>query len=196
MKKSTSPTLPTVDGAELMRLARAGVIAEAESIRLDVSKALSTLNAAAVVALAMSASPGEPAAVAVQTLKSKVADMIRALSTSSDELQAAQHAERDRIVPLIAAAGHRTLEIEGIVQGIASRIRSADSRQNGKRDRLMKAGLTGAELDRAAAPFDPSELQAKRTALLVEQDELERFIQTRDPQHLPAGFAGEMSEVA
>jgi hypothetical protein len=188
--------LPKIDGAEQMRLARAGVIDEADSIRRDLLKALPNLKAASIVALAMSASPGEPAAAAVHALKAGVADMLRALSAGSEELQAALQAERDRIAPLIAAAAHRSLEIEGTLQSIAGRIRAADANQNGKRERLRKEGLTAAELDRVAAPFDPSEMQAERTKLLAEQDQLERFLQSRDPAHLPEGFSGEVRDAA
>lgn len=191
MTNPTSPSLPAIDGPELARLARTGVLAETESIRRDVAKALGALNSAAIVALAMAAAPGESAAVAVGAMKSKMSDMLRVLSASSEELQAAQRAEQARIAPLVAAAGHRSLEIEGTLQGIAGRIRCAESNQNGKRDRLRDAGLTGAELERTAAPFDPSELQAERAALMIEQDALHRFIQTRDPEHLPTGFTAE-----
>lgn len=186
-----TPNLPTIDGAELARLARAGVLAEAGTIRRDASKALAALNDAAVVALAMAGAPGESAAVAVHALKSKLTDMLRALSASSEELQNAQRAEKERLAPLVAAAAHRSIEIVSTLEGIARRIRFGESDQNGKRDRLKAAGLSGAELDRAAAPFDPSELQAERAALMVEQDALGQFLQTRDAQHLPAGFADE-----
>ena len=188
--------LPKIDGAEQMRLARAGVIDEADSIRRDVLKALPNLKAASIVALAMSISPGEPAAVAVHTLKAGVADLLRALSTGSEELQAALQAERDRIAPLIAAAAHRSLEIEGTLQSIAGRMRFAEANQNGRRERLRNEGLKAAELDRVAAPFDPSEMQAERTKLLAEQDQLERFLQSRDPVHLPEGFTGEVRDAA
>lgn len=191
-RRTMKSPFPKIDGAEQMHLARAGVIAEAESIRRDSLKSLPGLNAACIVALAMSLSPGEPAAAAVQSLKTKVTEMLHTLSTSGDELQAALQAERGRLAPLIAAAAHRSLEIGGAVQCIESRIRTAEGHQNGKRDRLMKEGLTGSELDRVAAPFDPSELQAERATLLAEQNDLERFIQTRDPQHLPEGFANEV----
>lgn len=191
MTNPTIPNLPAIDGAELARLARAGVLAEAETIRCDIAKAFGALNSAAIVALAMAGAPGESAAVAVHALKSKVADMLRVLQASSEELQAAQRAEQARIAPRVAAAGHRSLEIESTLQGIAGRIRSGEGLQNGKRDRLKAAGLIGAELDRAAAPFDPTELQAERAALMSEQDALQRFIQTRDPDHLPASFTAE-----
>jgi hypothetical protein len=191
MTNPTSPNLPAIDGPELARLARTGVLAEAETIRRDVSKALGALNTAAIVALAMAGAPGESAAVAVHALKSKVADMLRVLQASSEELQAAQRAEHARIAPLVAAAAHRSLEVVGILEFIAGRIRSGESNQNGKRDRLKAAGLIGADLDRAAAPFDPSELQVERAALMIEQDALQQFIQTRDPDHLPASFTAE-----
>lgn len=188
-------SLPIVDGAELMRLARTGVIAEADGLRRELSKALAALNPAAIVALAMSIAPDKSAAVALQQFKDKTTELLGLLSTSSAEAQAAQRAERDRLAPVVAAATHRSLEIVGVVNRIESLIRSREADDHGKRDRLRKEGLSGAELDRASAPFDSSELQAERATLLAEQEALQKFLRSRDPRDIPEGFA-EVSEAA
>ena len=189
-------SLAMIDGVQLMRLARTGVIAEADGLRREVSKVFAALNPAAIVALALSRNPEHSATVALERFKREVAELLDLLSASSDALQAAQRAERQRLACAVAAAAHRTLEIVGDVNRIESLIRSREADGQGKRDRLRKEGLSGAELDRAAAPFDPSELQAERAALLAEQSTLETFLKTRDPQHIPAGFADEVRKAA
>ena len=90
---------------------------------------------------------------------------------------------------MVAAAASRGLEIVGLVAGIDSRVASNQSHDLGKRDRLVKAGLTGSKLEAAAAPTDNSELLAKREALLAEGETLQRFLQSRDLRDLPEGFA-------
>lgn len=194
---TNQPTaLPMIDGAELMRLARTGVIADADGLRREMSKALAAINPAALVALALYREPNKPAAVALQRLTREVTESLGLLSAAGERLQTAQRVERDRLAGVVAAAAHRSLEIVSAVRHVESRIRSGETADHGKRDRLRKEGLSGAELDRSAAPFDPSELQAERAALLAEGEALEQFLQTRDPRHIPEAFASELREAA
>ena len=187
-------SLSIVDGAELMRLARTGVITEADGLRREVSKALAALHPAAIVALALSIAPDESAAVALQRFKNMTTELLALLSVSGEKAEAAQRAEQHRLAGAVATAAHRTLEIAAAMTHIESRVRFGEAAHHGKRARLRNEGLSGAELDKAAAPFDPSELHAQRAALLAEQDTLEIFLRTRDPQHLPAGIAREVNE--
>lgn len=184
MKKQLNP-LPKIDGAELIRLARTGVTAEAENLRLELKRAVSALSPASIVALALSRAPDQSAAVALQLFKDKATELMGMLSAASEEMEAAQRAEQDRLAPLVAAAAHRSLEIVGAVKLIDSTVSNGQLRNESKREELRKLGLTGDKLDAAEAPCDFSDLQAQRGALLAEQAALEAFLKKRDTQHLP-----------
>lgn len=196
MKNPTSPTLPKIDGPELMNLARAGLIADADGLRREVSKALAALDPVAIVALAMSITPDKSAAVALQQFRDKTTELLGLLSVSSQEAQGAQRAEQHRLAGVVSAAAHRSLEIVGDVEFIDRTIRSGQLRNESKREELRKAGLTGDKLDAAAAPCDFSELQAQSAALLAECEQLQNFLKTRDTAHLPPGFACEVRDAA
>ena len=195
MKKQLNP-LPMIDGAQLMRFARTGVTAEAADLRRELSRAVNALSPASIVALALSRAPNQSAAVALQLFKGKATELIGMLSTASEEMEAAQRAERDRLAPLVAAAAHRSLEIVGAVKLIDNTVRNGHLRNESKREELRKLGLTGDKLDAAEAPCDFSVLQARRGALLAEQAALEAFLKTRDTQHLPLALADEFRDAA
>lgn len=127
MKNDPTP-LHMFDGPELMRLVRTGVIAEADSLRRELSKAVTALNPAATVALAVSRSPQHSAAVALERLKREVAEWLALLSASSDALQAAQRAEQNRLAPVVAAAAHRGRRRTLQPQRAAGRARRASGR--------------------------------------------------------------------
>lgn len=188
--------LQKINGAELAHLARAGVIADADGLRREVSKALAALNPAALVALAMSIAPDESAAVALRQLKDKTTELLGLLSASSEEAHAAQRAERERLAGVVAAAGRRSLEIATRESNIDGRVAGIKSHNESKRERLSKAGLSGAELENASAPTSYDELLSERAAILAEQAALEEFLKTRDTAHLPEGFADKVREVA
>ncbi|MDN5780532.1 MAG: hypothetical protein L0H23_00675 [Luteimonas sp.] len=185
----TPDLIPTLKPTELRRLTRAGLLDNVERMRNDFARKLAAIKPVSFVALAASRHPDLPIAQAFVILQGDLATVVRTLEATSEAHRLAFAAEAERLAPIVAASTHRSLEIAAQLTGIASRLRSSEVADRGKRDRLRAAGLTGADLDRAAAPFDPSELHAERDALLAEQVALEAFLKTREEGHLPAGFA-------
>lgn len=181
-------TLPTINGPTMMELSLSGVLAEANEVRKTIQRALGELNPAGVVSLALSLNPDDPPVSALSKVKAGIGEVLTALAAAGTSSGNAHRAEQQRLAGTVAAATHRTLQIAGELANIKARVRSAEYRENGKRDRLRAAGLDGEELDRAAAPFDASALNAEHAELVKEQDALEAFLRSRDPKHLPEGF--------
>lgn len=180
--------LPGIDGTTMMALAQSGTLAEASKVRKAAIRALSELNPAGLVALALSLSPDQSPAAAIAQLQRRADDFLAALATAGRESEDAYRAQQQRLAGFVAAATHRVLEIAGVLANIKARIRSGEHSQSGKRDRLRAAGLDGEELDRAAAPFDATALNAEHAELVAEQGALERFLRSRDKNDLPQGF--------
>jgi hypothetical protein len=181
-------TLPTIDGPTMMELSRTGVLAEANEVRKTIQRALGELNPAGIVSLALSLKPDDPPASALAKLKAGIGETLTALAAAGTTSGKAHHAEQQRLAGTVAAATHRTLEIAGELNLIKSLIRSGENMETGKRERLRAAGLDGEELDRVAAPFDATTLNAQHSQLVAEQDALETFLRSRDPKDLPEGF--------
>jgi len=192
MKKS----LPKIDGALQLLLARTNVIGEVEALRSDIVGRVTRLQPASIVALAMSRHPEQSAEQALEIFCGEVATFLCALELCSDESQAALEAERDRLAPIVAAAAHRGLDIAARISNIDARIDANQRRNVEKRERLRKAGLTGDELESVASPTDNSELLSERAAMAAENEALQEFLRTRDEQNLPDGFANKVREAA
>lgn len=181
-------TLPTIDGPTMMEFVRSGVLAESNELRKTIQRALGELNPAGIASLAMNAYPDQPPAAALGKLRTSVTEFLASLTAAGTASGEAHRSELQRIAGTVAAATHRTLEIAGELNLIKSLIRSGENMATSKRERLRAAGLDGDELDRAAAPFDATALNAQHARLVAEQDALETFLRSRDPMHLPEGF--------
>ena len=184
-----SNSLPKIEIAELIRLGHAGALEEAKTLRRHVVRAVDGLSPNAIVALAMSRHAGLAAAEAFHAFKAEATEFLATLSANAEAVDSAIGDEKTALAPVVAAAAHRGLEIVQLVANIDSRIASNQSHDLGKRERLVKAGLTGSKLEAASAPTDNSQLLAKREALLAEGETLQRFLQSRDMRDLPTGFA-------
>ncbi|MBK1725314.1 hypothetical protein [Thiocystis violacea] len=65
-----------------------------------------------------------------------------------------------------------------------------------QRAKLRKAGVPEAYIERLAPGRDPAEFNAELAAIDEESAKLSEFVQSRDPAHLPAGYAAEVQEHA
>ena len=184
-----SNSLPKIEIAELIRLGHAGVLEEAKTLRRHVVRAVDNLSPNTVLSFAMSRHPGIAAAEAFNAFKAEVTEFLATLSANAEAVDSAISDEKTALAPVVAAAAHRGLEIVQLVANIDSRVASNQNHDLGKRERLVKAGLTGSKLEAAAAPTDNSELLAEREALLAEGEALQRFLQSRDLRDLPENFA-------
>lgn len=180
---------PQIDAAELVRLGQAGVIEEIKTLRRHVARAVDGLSPNAIVALAMSRHAGLAAAEAFYAFKAEVAEFLGTLRANAEAVDASFGSDKAALAPVVAAAASRELEIVGLVAGIDSRVASNQSHDLGKLERLRKAGLSGSELEAAAAPTDNAPLLASREALLAEGEALQKFLCSRDTRDLPKGFA-------
>jgi hypothetical protein len=188
--------LPQINGAEQLRLTRINVIGEIEALRNDVVRRMTRLQPASIMALAMSRHPEQSAEQAFATFRSEVAEFLCALETCSDETQVALNAAKQRLAPIVAFAAHRGLDLVARISNIDARINANQRNDAEKRKRLRNAGLKGDELESVASTTDNSELLAQRAAMVAENEALQRFLRTRDEQHLPEGFANEVREAA
>lgn len=184
-----SNSLPKIEITELVRLGQAGVIEEIKILRRQVVRAVDGLSPSAILALAMSRHAGTAPAEAFNSFRAEVAEFLATLRANAEAMDSAIGSDKAALAPMVAAAASRELEIVELVAGIDSRVASNQSHDLGKRDRLVKAGLTGSELETASAPTDNSQLLAEREALLAEGETLQRFLQSRDMRDLPTGFA-------
>ncbi|EKE17450.1 MAG: hypothetical protein ACD_10C00450G0001, partial [uncultured bacterium] len=57
-----------------------------------------------------------------------------------------------------------------------------------RRQKLVAAGVSGADLERLSKDETLADLLAEQKALQVENEALERFLATSDERRLPAGF--------
>ena len=180
---------PKIDVAELVRLGQAGAIKEIKILRRQVVRAVDGLSPNAIVVLAMSRHPGIAAAEAFHAFKAEATEFLATLYANAQAADIAVSSDKAALAPMVAAAAHRALEIVGRVESIYARISCNVSMDEGKRERLFKAGLTGSALEDASAPTDNSQLLAERDALLAEGEALQQFLHSRDTRDLPESFA-------
>ncbi|WP_461309435.1 hypothetical protein [Azonexus hydrophilus] len=119
---------------------------------------------------------------------------LRELAAHGEDVRSLSGAEAERLAPLVASATRRVLEIPRNLEAVASQLCHMDSATAERRENLRKAGVTGEDLERLVAEGADERasrraaLNTERTALHAEQESLARFLETRDEQHLPAGF--------
>ena len=110
--------LPSIDGTTMMALAQSGTLAEASKVRKSAIRALSELNPAGFVALALSLSPDQSPAAAIAQLQRRADDFLGALATAGRESEDAYRAQQQRLAGFVAAASHRVPEIAGELASI------------------------------------------------------------------------------
>lgn len=189
-------TLPNPTGHELIALNQSGVMADLVKTYATFTRTLRDVNPLGILALAMARNPDMPTETAVQQLKTDVTELASFMAVAGEALQETRAKEEQRRAPLVAAAGHRVLEIVGVLQYLPARIRNGEDHVAQKRKKLINSGLTQAELASVTQDFDPAPLLAEQAALQTEQRQLEQFLATRDPAHLPSGFADSLPEAA
>lgn len=182
------PTLPKIDGATLQQLHRTGAMRNADTIARKIARAANGSPAEAIVALAVARHPDMAPADALAHFGAEVDALIAALEASGRELRTTLAAERERMVPIVAKACHRSIEIGSEISAIDSKINWNKHFDTDKRERLRKAGLSGPDLDMVAAPKDTSKLSDTRALLVAELAALEQFLRTRSPEDIPVGF--------
>ena len=178
-----------IDDAELCRLYLSGATQTATAIARKVAHAARSLSHNDVVALALHLHPDHAPAAALARLDATADDFIRTFGAVSRQFCDALAADRERKAPIVAQAARRRHEVASDIAAIDSSIAAIERNDATKRERLKSAGLSGAELHRAAVPTDTAELSVRHGALVVESEALDRFLRTRDEGDLPAGFA-------
>ncbi|WP_295393214.1 hypothetical protein [uncultured Thiodictyon sp.] len=155
----------------------------------DIERFARRLNHGTIAALAQHRAPGASLPDALR----QMADAINSATMDLARFQAATaatlKADSDRLAPLVSKATRRVLAAAKRTEDIGRIIRmAAGSPPELKRAKLRAAGVTGADLDALAKPFDPVPLEAESAALVAEVARLEDFLRTRDDSLLPAGF--------
>lgn len=189
--------LQKITSAELRILMRdARLVENVDAMRRDITRAANYMPTVGFAALAIKRRPDLSIQAAFEALMSEVAELIAEMEALGALAVADLDKEEKRLAPVVAAAAHRGLSIVGDISNIDARINSSQRNDAEKRERLRKAGLTGAELERVSAATDNSALLAQRAALLAENEALQAFLSSRDEQDLPEGFAKKVLEAA
>jgi len=178
----------TIDDAEMCRLHLSGATQTATAIARKVARATHRLSHNEVLALALHLHPDHPPADALARLDATVDDFIRTFGAASREFCDALAGDRERKAPIVTQAARRRHEVANEIVAIDSSLAAIERNDATKRERLKSAGLSGAQLHRAAVPTDTTELSARRAAMVVESEALDRFLRTRDEDELPAAF--------
>lgn len=171
------------------------MIAAAEKFLGNVARSARSLHPTSLVATAMTHHPELSPKEALNLFVMEMTPLFAAMMKHSDTIDARIKAEREQLAPVVAAVGHRSLDIQRRVEHIDRLISNSKSRRDGKRGQLIAAGLNLAEVN-SHANDDTFDLQDEREALLVEQAALERFMASRDMGDLPESLAEKTREAA
>lgn len=189
----TNPPLPSADEIRAFRHDPQALRA-AVKLRADLSQGIRLLEPETLLSLARQYFPGEDAYQALVKFGLEATATLRELAAHGEDVRSLSGAEAERLAPLVASATRRVLEIPRKLEAVASQLRHMDSAAAERRENLRKAGVTGEDLERLVAEGADERasrraaLNTERTALHAEQESLARFLETRDEQHLPAGF--------
>ncbi len=188
-----NPQLPSADEISAFRRDHQALRA-AVKLRADLSQGIRLLEPETLLSLARQYFPGEDAYQALVKFGLEATATLRELAAHGEDVRSLSGAEAERLAPLVASATRRVLEIPRNLEAVASQLCHMDSATAERRENLRKAGVTGEDLERLVAEGADERasrraaLNTERTALHAEQESLARFLETRDEQHLPAGF--------
>lgn len=158
-------------------------------VKDDLVREIQRLHPFTLCALARQLFPGESDHQAVSKLGLELAATMRELSAHGEDCQTVDAAEKDRLSATMSAAIRRHLDIAGRMPQLIEQLRRHETDTSQRRQKLVAAGVSGADLERLSKDETLADLLAEQKALQVENEALERFIATSEERHLPAGFA-------
>ncbi|WP_246795670.1 hypothetical protein [Burkholderia perseverans] len=157
-------------------------------LRHELSRAVEKLDPFTLIALARRHHPDMPDLDALQLLGDEAIAMLDALKEHGVAAREVLRAEKDRLQPKIHAATRRAFAIEDQVRLLARDIATHSARRQERRAQLEAAFVPKEDIERLAPTTPPTDLIAKRDALIAEQSALHQFISSLDERHLPEGF--------
>ena len=163
-------------------------IRTAIGIKTDLLRAIQGLHPFTLAAVARQFFPGEDDFQAVSKLGFELAATMRELAAHGEDCQTVDAAEKDRLSATMSTAIRRHLDIAGHMPQLAEQLRRHETDTSQRRQKLVAAGVSGADLERLSKDETLADLLAEQKSLQVENEALERFIATSEERHLPAGF--------
>lgn len=185
-------TPPTVSDFQNARLDLAA-ISKAQSVinaLHDLARAASPLT---VIGLAQSLHPETTSIEAVNLLLIDVEQAVAATKRNADEFKFVEIAERARLAPAKSTASRRIFDIQHRLNAIASATASLKNSTEKRREELLLAKVSPADIDKLEPLFDPAAGAAETAILKTELTALEAFLASSDESQLPDGF--EVSEL-
>lgn len=158
-------------------------------VKDDLVREIQRLHLFTLCALARQLFPGESDHQAVSKLGLELAATMRELAAHGEDCQTVDAAEKDRLSATMSAAIRRHLDIAGRMPQLIEQLRRHETDTSQRRQKLVAAGVSGADLERLSKDETLADLLAEQKSLQVENEALERFIATSEERHLPAGFA-------
>jgi hypothetical protein len=164
-------------------------IRAATAIKADLLRAIQQAHPFTIAAVARQFFPAEGDFQSVSKLGLEIAATMRELAAHGEDCQTVDAAEKDRLSATMSAAIRRHLDIAGRMPQLAEQLRRHETDTSQRRQKLVAAGVSGADLERLSTDETLANLLAEQKALQVENEALERFLATSEESHLPAGFA-------
>ncbi|AJK47370.1 hypothetical protein [Burkholderia plantarii] len=157
-------------------------------LRHELSRAVEELDPFTLIALARRHHPNMSDLDALQLLGDEAIAMLKALREHGTAAREVLTAEKDRLHPKTHAATRRAFEIEDEVRLLTQSITSHSARTRERRAQLEAASVPNEDIEWLAPMTPPTDLIAKRDALVAEQSARHQFISSLDERHLPEGF--------
>lgn len=166
----------------------------AEALLRRLRNSLADISPVTIALLAVQRNPGR-VVDAIALLDEDFVEVFASMAETSNEIKAAEAAERARLAPLLAEAGRRVLECTARLESIPAEIAYVAGIAGAARAKYEAAGLSAAEIagltQKIAADNAQraAELQDEQSRLADEVETLGEFLRSRDESVLPEGFA-------
>ena len=155
---------------------------------------LADISPVTIALLAVQRNPGR-VVDAIAILDADFVEVFASMAETSNEIKAAEAAERARLAPLLTEAGRRVLECTARLESIPAEIAYVTGIAGAARAKYETAGLSAAEITGLTKKLGDenaqraASLKEEQARLAAEVETLGTFLRTRDASVLPEGFA-------